>query len=57
MNKATAIIATGLLFGACSWVSAAPILSVSPQGGAAAGQEESRGGAGGAQEVDHERAD
>ena len=41
MNKATAIIATGLLFGACSWVSAAPILSVSPQSGGAAGQAES----------------
>lgn len=41
MNKATTIIATGLLFGACSWASAAPILSISVQGATAAGQAES----------------
>ena len=41
MNKATAIFATGVLFGACSLASAAPILSISAQGAAAAGQAES----------------
>lgn len=41
MNKVTTIIATGLLFGACSWASAAPILSISTQGATAAGQAES----------------
>ncbi len=41
MNKVTTIIASGLLFGACSWATAAPILSVSTQGSIAAGQAES----------------
>lgn len=41
MKNITTILATGLLFGACSWVSAAPILAISDQGGAAAGQAES----------------
>lgn len=40
MDKVTKIIATGLLFGACSWASAAPMLSISVQGDAAAGQAE-----------------
>lgn len=41
MKKITTILATGLLFGVCSWVSAAPILAISDQGGAAASQAES----------------
>lgn len=41
MNKITTILATGLLVGACSWASAAPILQISGQGAAAAGQAES----------------
>lgn len=40
MNKVTSIIATGLLFGACSWASATPVLSISAQGGTAASQAE-----------------
>lgn len=41
MNKATTLIATGLLLGASSLALAAPILSISTQGGLAAGQAES----------------
>lgn len=41
MNKVTTIIATGLFFGACSLVNAAPILSISGQGLVAAGTAES----------------
>lgn len=37
MNKITAIIAIGLLVGAGSWVSAAPVLSISAQGTTPAG--------------------
>jgi hypothetical protein len=40
MNKATNLFATGLLFSACALVSAAPILSISVQGGSAATQAE-----------------
>lgn len=41
MNKLTTLIATGLLSSACTLVSAAPILSISVQGGSAAAQAES----------------
>lgn len=40
MNKLTTLIATGLLFSACTLVSAAPILSISVQGGSTAAQAE-----------------
>ncbi|KPQ01342.1 PEP-CTERM sorting domain-containing protein [Marinobacter sp. HL-58] len=40
MNKLTTIIATGLLFGATSLTSAAPILSISDEGESAAGNAE-----------------
>ncbi|MCR8915798.1 hypothetical protein FDP08_03525 [Marinobacter panjinensis] len=41
MNRITIILATGLLFGACSWASATPLLSISTQGATAAGLAES----------------
>lgn len=41
MNKAITLFATGLLYGACTLVSAAPILTISAQGGSAAAQAES----------------
>lgn len=36
MKTSTKIIATGLLFGACSWASAGPVLTISSEGSAAA---------------------